>query len=300
MKIAHINNTSGVASELSQQQKSDGHESEVFVFNKLTHRQFGGNKFNYYWFPSRFKFFKKIKEFNIWHYHYPYGSLKSSLEKRKGERRLLKHYHGDDIRGSTDLDFCLVSTPDLLKYTPNGKWLPNPLNMELMKSVSVKKQHRTNNTPVRVGYYPKRYESNMHSRELMIKKSVLNELHLLKKCEIVPIINVPHDQAIQEIARCDIFVGRILPNVGWIGKMDLEAMALGNAVIAHVSDELYYKFRPPVYRTTEKTLKEDLQSLIEDPKRRLELINLSSAYVNENHSVQYVNSLLYKYYELLT
>ena len=79
----------------------------------------------------------------------------------------------------------------------------------------------------------------MHSSELVIKQSVLNELHRVKKCEIVPIINVPYDQALQKLASCDIFVGRILPSVGWIGKMDLEAMALGKAVIAYVSDEPY-------------------------------------------------------------
>lgn len=300
MKIVHINNISGVASEISQQQRLDGHESEVFVFNKSTHRQFGGSKFNYYWPPSRLTFFKKIKEFNIWHYHYPYGSLKSNLQKRKDHRHLLKHYHGDDIRGSSDLDFCLVSTPDLLKYTPNGRWLPNPLNMKLMTKISAQEHDLSNISTLRVGYYPKVYESSMHSSELVIKQSVLNELHRVKKCEIVPIINVPYDQALQKLASCDIFVGRILPSVGWIGKMDLEAMALGKAVIAYVSDELYDKFKPPVYRTTEKTLKADLESLIEDTNGRIESIDRGLDYVRQNHSVQNVNNMLYKYYELLS
>ena len=47
MKIAHINNISGVASILSNYQRKQGHEVDVFVFNKLISNQFGGNMINY-------------------------------------------------------------------------------------------------------------------------------------------------------------------------------------------------------------------------------------------------------------
>ena len=53
MRIAHINNTSGVASIIAEQQKTEGHD-EVFVFNKIIYRQFGGKKFNYYSPISRY------------------------------------------------------------------------------------------------------------------------------------------------------------------------------------------------------------------------------------------------------
>ena len=114
MKIAHINNTSGIASILSTFQKKQGHEVDVFVFNKLIFNQFGGIMINYKSPLVRWNLLRKLqREYDIWHYHYPYGSLKRSLEG--GETRVktyLKHYHGDDIRGKKDTDFCLVSTPD--------------------------------------------------------------------------------------------------------------------------------------------------------------------------------------------
>ena len=34
-----------------------------------------------------------------------------------------------EILGRYDNDFCLVSTPDLLQYSPNGKWLPTPIDI---------------------------------------------------------------------------------------------------------------------------------------------------------------------------
>ena len=33
------------------------------------------------------------------------------------------------------------------------------------------------------------------------------------------------------ISTCDIVVGKILPSIGWIGKFELEAMALGKPVM---------------------------------------------------------------------
>ena len=34
--------------------------------------------------------------------------------------------------------FCLVSTPDLLQYAPNGKWLPNAIDVDKIKLISKK------------------------------------------------------------------------------------------------------------------------------------------------------------------
>ncbi len=120
MKIAHINNTSGIASIIAEQQRREGHEVDVFVFNDTIFKQFGGSKLNY-WSPlDRWKLFRKLRGYDVWHYHYPYGSLKRSLEKRNSDKIYLKHYHGNDLRDRHEGDFCLVSTPDLLKYAPNG------------------------------------------------------------------------------------------------------------------------------------------------------------------------------------
>ena len=294
MKIVHINNTAGVASVLARQQNNMGHTAEVFVFNSATQKQFGGKKFNYRWPLSQWNFFKKIKEFDLWHYHYPYGSLKKNLEMRRNHKPFLKHYHGDDLRGRVDTDFCLVSTPDLLKYAPNGKWLPNPIDFEGINSILTKISYE--NEKVKVLYYPKVYESNIHSRELELKRSVLVDLEAKRKIVLIPIIDLPYKKALDEIAGCDIVVGKILPVMGWIGRLELEAMALGKPVIAYVSEELYEKYKPPVFRTSEKSFRSDLEYLLEDTNTRNKLVKLGLDYVKENHSVHNVCNLLDKYY----
>jgi hypothetical protein len=289
MKIAHINNTSGIASIIAEQQRIEGHEVDVFVFNDTIFKQFGGSKLNY-WSPlDRWKFFRKIRGYDVWHYHYPYGSLKRSLEKRKSDKIYLKHYHGNDLRDQHEGDFCLVSTPDLLKYAPNGRWLPSPIdlkeigvtNEELLSSNSKEKEE---NKIIKVAHYPhyKNYPS------LDYYSDVLFRLQKEKKCEVTSILHQPHLQALRIMAGSDIIIGKILPDVGWFGKFELEAMALGKPVIAYVSEELYEKYKPPIYRTTKDTFKKDLQTFVEDCFERERLSHEGPKYVRTNHSLESV------------
>ena len=206
----------------------------------------------------------------------------------------MKHYHGDDLRGRLDTDYCLVSTPDLLKHAPNGKWLPNPIDIEGINSMLTEISYE-NKLP-KVLSYPKVYQSNIHSQELEIKRTVLADLEVKRKLVLIPMLDLPYKKALNKIANCDIVVGKILPIMGWIGRIELEAMALGKPVIAYVSDELYEKYKPPVFRTSEKSFQSDLEYLLEDTNTRNKLVKLGLDYVKENHSVHNVCNLLDNYY----
>ena len=139
MKIAHIGNTAGIGSILAEEQQRLGFDSTVFVFDNMTQQMFGGVKINYTSIIEKVFFFARLKFYDVWHYHYPYGSLNSFLQKIYSNRVFLKHYHGDYLRlsGNFDLDFCLVFTHDLLKYTPNGNWLPNPIHLSQINRAAV-------------------------------------------------------------------------------------------------------------------------------------------------------------------
>ena len=110
MRIAHIGNTAGIGSMLSREQQQKGDDTDVFVFDDLTRSRFGGTN-NYNSFFDKNLFYMRLKQYDIWHYHYPYGSLHAYLKKNFKKKIFLKHYHGSDLRmtGEKDLDFCLVS-----------------------------------------------------------------------------------------------------------------------------------------------------------------------------------------------
>ncbi|HEX7178473.1 MAG TPA: hypothetical protein VF220_02030 [Nitrososphaeraceae archaeon] len=295
VRIVHVNNIAGVASTLAEYQKKQGHEVEVYVFNKLICKQFGGIFINYMSPFARWRFLRKIKnDYDIWHYHYPYGSLKRGMEKRNKDKKYLKHYHGDDIRGKYDGDFCLVSTPDLLEYTPNGKWLPTPIDFGRLERIAAAKDPTEKSNKIRLAHYP---SYNDIASFIDYYSLALKSLERENKCEVVNIFHVPYTVALQTISGSDIVIGKILPNVGWFGKLELEGMALSKPVIAYVSDELYEKYRPPIYRTTKDTFKKDLESLIEDNEEKRRLTKEGHDYVKKYHSVEDIVKQVSKYYE---
>ncbi|MGA9151493.1 MAG: glycosyltransferase [Candidatus Nitrosopolaris sp.] len=103
----------------------------------------------------------------------------------------------------------------------------------------------------------------------------------------------------ETIANCDVAVGKLLPDVGWFGKFELEGMALGKPVIAYVHDELYEKYRPPIYRTTENTFKRDLRSLLDDNTERERLAKEGQIYIKKFHSVENIVKTVNKCYSVM-
>jgi glycosyltransferase involved in cell wall biosynthesis len=290
-----VNNTAGIASILSRHQLLLGNEVDVFVFNKYLHRQFGGEKIAYYFPLSRWKFFKRLQGYDIWHYHYPYGSLRRALEKRKGNRIYLKHYHGDDLRGKYDSDFCLVSTPDLLEFAPNGEWFPTPLDLEhLVYTPGTFNGLSSSRKPV-VAHYP---HYRLYQKYENLYSNTLQQLQDEGKCEIVTIFNIPHNEVLKILSSCDLVVGKILPQIGWFGKFELEAMALGKPVVAYVKLELFQRYGPPIYRTTKDTFRGDLESLLTDIEEQRKLSKAGRQYVEKYHSANVLLKQLDRAYSL--
>ena len=81
--------------------------------------------------------------------------IKKKIRETKRWQSISKALYGDDIRGKRDDDFCLVSSPDLLQYTPNGKWLPTPINVSLVERiVDVTKEGPKKRNKVLLAHYP--------------------------------------------------------------------------------------------------------------------------------------------------
>ena len=145
---------------------------------------------------------------------------------------------------------------------------------------------------IKVAHYPyyKSYSS------LDFYSDVLFRLQKEEKCEIINILDQPHLQALRSMASSDVIIGKILPDVGWFGKFELEGMALGKPVIAYVSEEMYEKYKPPIYRTTKATFKRDLETFLEDGTKREGLSHEGLKYVRNNHSLESVVETVMAYY----
>ena len=291
MKIAHIGNVAGISSILAKYQQNN---PSVYCFTERTHHLFGGKLIDLKSgnmirrIVTMMHFLKDLNGYDVWHYHYPYGRLKAILEKLRGKHKFLKHYHGDDLRGKHEDDFCVVSTPDLLQFAPNGLWLPSPIDLEVIDNI-VTKPHNT----VRIVRYP---HHKMHVGNDYYSKA-LDEIQRKDLAEVITIFNRPHQECLEIISTCDIVLGKILPNVGWFGMFELEAMALSKTVTAFITDELYKKYRPPVYRVTKDTVFEDLQNLVENFNERQRLSNQGREYIKNNHEAAMVTAKVEQYYQ---
>jgi hypothetical protein len=76
-------------------------------------------------------------------------------------------------------------------------------------------------------------------------------------------------------------------------------MALGKPVIAYISDELYEKYKPPVYRTTKETLERDLTDLMLDESEQKRLSVEGRAYVRKYHDSLIISKKVLDYYSFL-
>ncbi len=115
--------------------------------------------------------------------------------------------------------------------------------------------------------------------------STLQQLQKEGKCEIVTIFDIPHNEVLTILSSCELVVGKILPQIGWFGKFELEAMALGKPVIAYVNSELFQRYDPPIYRTTKDSFKKDLESILSDIEEQRKLSKAGRLYVEKYHSV---------------
>lgn len=76
-------------------------------------------------------------------------------------------------------------------------------------------------------------------------------------------------------------------------------MALGKPVIAYISEELYDKYKPPVFITTIQNFKEDLEALLEDRNIQHKLAKEGIQYVKEYHSTKKIVEILDDVYKRL-
>jgi glycosyltransferase involved in cell wall biosynthesis len=148
---------------------------------------------------------------------------------------------------------------------------------------------------LRVAHYPY-YKMYGH---LDIYSEILDSLQKTGKCDIVRILDVSHKETLRLISTCDIVLGKIIPNIGWFGRFELEGMALGKPVIAYISDELYDKYKPPVFITTNQNFRQDLEALLEDTSVQHKLAKEGIQYVKEYHSTKKIVETLQNIYRQL-
>lgn len=236
-----------------------------------------------------------IDNYDVLHFHWlsiiPFG-IDLPLWKQLGKRIIL-HHHGDDVRNKGEgllyarfADDILVSTPDLLKWSPDAKWIPNPIDLERYQYVGVE-DHAGK---IRILHAPS-------DRKVKGTEHVIRAVNSLQDegydVELDLVENMAHQEAMQHYTRADIVVDQLL--VGWYGVLAIECMALGKPVCVYIKDELEsYLPSSPLIATSAERLREDLKTLIKDFSLRNTIGNKARKFIEREHNSDKIAKYLAK------
>lgn len=264
MKILHIGNTAGIATQICKNMRKKGHKCDTMIFYPDTLNQ--GCDFNYS-VSSRLirltplfqlyrvaRMLQHIKDYDIIHFH-AFGGITFQMDyilwKPLGKKIVL-HYHGSELRRfktespfATLADMKYVSTPDLLQYCDKeAVWLPTPI--DIMKYDYVGLDYEPKLTIVHA------VVSLEHGMKKKGTDIILKAVEIVKQrgydFDFKLFCGIPHADLMQEIKNADIVIGQT--KIGWYGSLELEAMAMGKPVISYIDNQYLpgaNVYIPPIY-----------------------------------------------------
>jgi glycosyltransferase involved in cell wall biosynthesis len=294
MRILHgPHDYGGQGSKISRAQRKLGHRSDFAVFRSSYLRfpvdfvlrdEKGG------WSRTKKLFFllKCLQDYDIFHFHsesiFATEFKDIPLLKKLG-KKVIFHFHGSEIRVKKMhprikfADAHLVSTPDLLEYVPDGIWIPQPIDLNYWKPLSIEKKERA----VIIIHAPSHRKKK--GTDLII--STIEELRREGyPVELSLIEGKSYESLKSYYQKGDIFMDQII--IGAYGNFAVEGMALKKPVCVFIKEEVspLYPKELPVMNTCTDNLKENLKKLIEDEKLRKELGEKGRIYVENYHDIQ--------------
>lgn len=308
--ILHIGNVAGVPQALSKAQRKLGHTSDIL---HLDSHPFGYKVDLYYPTKTPFplsdiekmlillKISDKLKEYEIIHLHSSalpfrlYAPIWNALGKR-----IIVHHHGSDIRYKGErwmyskfADKIIVSTPDLLVYSPNAVWIPNPISLDEFSYVGV--EHKDESEGVNIVHAPS-------NRGIKGTEHILKTVDELKnegyKINLILIENMLHAKAVKQYKKADILIDWMNPNFGIYGMVSVENMALGKPVICCIKQKFIddHFNGLPLFNSDPSNLTEKTRLLVEDWKLRKELGEKGRRYVEQMHDADKIAEQLMNFY----
>jgi glycosyltransferase involved in cell wall biosynthesis len=303
--ILHIGSIAGVPQELSAAQRRLGLISDVLSFE---FEDFGyGTDYHYpikldyssrrsIYVENPINLLQKMphllpiaSDYDILHFHYSSG-LPFGLDFplwRLLNKKVVMHHHGTDIRNKGEhwlyarlAQRIFVSTPDLLEWSKDAIWVPNPLDIEAYPYVGACDRPSNDTESIKILHAPSRRRLKGTEHVLSAIKELKNEGYDI---ELILVENTPHRYALEYYKLADIVIDQLL--IGWYGMLAQECMALGKPVCVYLREDLQgYMPSQPMLNTSIDNLLERLRLLIEDPRLREDLGKRGRKYVEEVHS----------------
>lgn len=303
MRILHIGNVAGIPQELAKEQRKLGYKSEVTSFQNHPfnysneHCYPVNSKFPYNYIERFIIFLKIFYKYDIYHFHggtiLPKGV--DSIIWKLLEKRLIIHHHGSELRYKKEeymyskcADKIIVSTPDLLEWSPHAIWLPNPIDTQ--RYLFVKSHLQAHK--LRILHAPS--NQSVKGTEYVIQ--AINKLEQDGyDIDFILLENISHDEVLKQIELSDIIVDQLI--LGWYGVFSIEAMCIGKPVLCYIKPDLLVSFQDlPILNTTPESVYTNLIKLIESPELRIKLGIQGRKYVEKTHDSRMITKKLIDLY----
>ena len=164
-----------------------------------------------------FKITNYIEGKQIVHHHHGHPDFRSHPDKYRAKYKALKRRN------------LLVSTPDLLEYLPEARWVPNlvPLNDQLYMP-----QEITTNGKVIIGQSPTRQDlKNTSDLRDVVNNLVQSETEFELELDIIT--NTNHMECLKRKRNCHIIFDHMQ---GYFGVSSLESLSHGKPVVAGLDE----------------------------------------------------------------
>lgn len=179
-------------------------------------------------------------------------------------------------------DVVLVSEPDLFEVVPNATLSPQVIDMNYWKPMRRPKSEEDG--IIRIVHAP---SSRRKKGTDFIESSIDSLKAKGHKVELVLAENLPHHKIRELYEISDIGIDQVL--YGWHGKVSVELMALEKPVLCYIDANLR-THRPdlPIINVIPGTLTAELEKLVIDKEKRLEIGRKSRTYAEKYHDVEAV------------
>lgn len=302
IRVLHINHIPvGNVYDLSQGLNEEGCLSKTMVW-KEHKRNFNTDFYIKTGFGIKGKIkqylwlMKHTQQYDILHFHgvppYIYQATEIVLPKLFGKKVVL-HYRGSDLRihkkeplfaESVKLKF--VSTPDLLKFAPSAKYIPNPIN--LSKWIPVEKEGCETITII---HNKRENKGSIHVEEAIKKLKKKYKINFL--CTET---NISHQEMPKLISQADIVLDQFL--IGWYGSFAVESMAMKKPVLVYIKEDLKeFTDTSAFINTTAEEIHQNIKELIENEKLRISIGEKGRKYVENVHEYKKVAKQVKREYE---
>lgn len=231
------------------------------------------------------------------HIHWVPNGLVGRLQGDSQRIPWILHVHGDDVRNLSgwrapayrrlleQANAVVFSTPDLaddvLRWRPDAEHLPVPLSLDPIV-VPIAWDVLAASAALEV----KGAATTFAALRLIAATRPTARLAAMGGQAVEPgpwevLERVPHDAWIRRLASSSVLIGQM--KLGALGIVELEAMALGKAVVGWARPSLYPEDPPLVSASNPRAIAQVVASLLDDPAHRHEVGKAAQAWVRRHH-----------------